>query len=308
MTSIADQTNDTKHSDQFLADSDSFILADIELSRLAVVLYLTNLLRLWLVGHEQSRLQHGGAGWIDQAELIPAYERITGEQIGDRHLRRLLSRGDGIFWTRCNDRLYLAGIARLAEELVILAGLRGLAGAIATNRPGNLKSVWLNMRGSHQQFEANIYAAWFAGKRDTTIARETLESLFGRDQTTLRRWESTRLRGLVDVIPGYATTRHISELPSDGATWNKRAQEYVWQLPNTYVSTARQSVHNGQRRKVQRAVDGPTIGAGADTHRRYFDTYKAMRNADRRHQARGPRYYFRGHWRGNNFFSVGLGL
>jgi len=306
MTSIADQTAHTKHSETFLETSNSQILGDVELGRLAVALYLVNLFRLWLIGHQVSKTSRHGCGWILQDELLAGFEAFTGVSMVDRHFRRLLKRGSGTFWIKSGDRLYLVGVASVAAELCIMAGLRGLESVIATNRPGDLKSSYIDISGNHQQFEANIYAAWLGSKNHTTIARATLESLWNRDQATIRRWERSHLRGLVQVVPGYATTKNISELPSDGATWNKRAGEYIWQLPNTYLMVNRQTDRNGQRHKVRAAVDGPGIGAGADTHKRYFDTYKAMRAAARRHGAAGNRFVFRGRWRDINFFWVGL--
>jgi len=44
---------------------------------------------------------------------LPGY----GVEMTRRHYRRLLAAADGIFWARRGDRLYLAGIARLADEL-----------------------------------------------------------------------------------------------------------------------------------------------------------------------------------------------
>lgn len=304
MTSIADQTDDTMQSEPFLGASDGHLLADVELVRVAVAVMLGNLVRLWLIAHEISKLDYGGRGWIILDDLRPGYERWTGIRMGERHFRRLLKRGEGSLWIRHGDRLYLAGIAAVAADLCIRAGLRNLKHVIATNRPGGLKSAWLDMRGSHEQFEANAYAAWLGCKAHTTIARATLENLWNRDQTTIRRWEQTRLKGRVIVTPGYAITGDVDNLPSDGASWNTRARQFVWQLPNTYRSVVRQTPRNGQRRKVKAAVDGPDLGAGADTHKRYFDTRKRLIQAIRRHPDGPARYWFVNRWRGNNFFGV----
>lgn len=304
MTSIADQTGVNQHSEPFLGESDGFILADVELCRLALVLYLTNLLRLWLIARDISQQKHGGSGWISKTDLLESFTR-TGETMTTRHFRRLIKRGNGTFWTENGDRLYLAGIVAVATELCILAGLRGLGAAIQTNQPGGLKSAWLNITGTHEQFEANIYAAWLGSLRDTTISRAILEALFNRDQTTLRRWEQTRLRGIVQVTPGYAITTDPDRLPSDGVGFNERSQEFIWQLPNTYRVTVRQTPHNGQRRRVKRAVSGPYLGDGAERTRLYFDTLKRLNRAVSRFPEKGQRYAFVGRWRGNNFFSPG---
>lgn len=304
MTSIADQTNDSKHSAPFLGESDGFVLADVELCRLALALYLTNLLRLWLIARDISQQKHGGSGWILKSELLESFAR-TGQAMTTRHFRRLIKRGDGAWWTVSGERLYLAGIVAVAADLCILAGLRGLGAAIRTNQPGGLKSAWLDITGTHEQFEANIYAAWLGSKRDTTISRAILESLFNRDQTTLRRWEQTRLRGIVRVTPGYAITTDPDRLPSDGVGFNARSREFIWQLPNTYRVTVRQTPHNGQRRRVKRAVSGPYLGDGAERTRLYFDTRKRLIRAILRHPGSIQRYAFVGRWRGNNFFSPG---
>jgi len=287
--------------------SDTELLIDAELGRVAVAVYVASEFRIWVIARELSRTRHGGSGWIDQAALwqaLPSY----GVTMTRRHYRRLLAAGAGVLWTMAADRLYLASIARLADELCIMAGLRNLEAVIATNTPGGYKSVWIPVSGTIEQFEANVYAGWLGAKADATIARQTLEGLWNRDATTLRRWEQKRLAGKVIVTPGYAITSDVEKLPSDGATWNKRAKQFVWQLPNTYRSTVRQTPRNGQRRKVKQAVDGSYIGAGADTHRTYFDTLSGLNRAIRRHPSDHKRYAFIGRWRSNNFFSPGADI
>jgi len=184
-----------------------------------------------------------------------------------------------------------------------MAGLRNLEQVIATNTPGGYKSVYIPISGSIQQFEANVYAGWLGAKVDCTIARQTLSGLWNRDATTLRRWEQTRLEGRVIVTPGYAITTDQDNLPGDGVSYNKRSKQFIWQLPNTYRSTVRQTPRNGQRKRVQKAVNGPYSGAGADTHRLYFQTLTGLKRAMKTvNTLQHRRYAFINRWRGNNFF------
>lgn len=276
-------------------------MLDPELGRVAVGLHKAALLRLWLLGRRLSSAA-GGAGWCQTTTLWSAVGNVRGWQITRRHFRRLLTKGDGLFWTRHNDRLYLTGIAKLAQELCVLAGLRGRGELIETNSPGMLKSVWVPLDGSHEQFEAHIYLSWLSAKHSKTFSRELLEKLWGRTANTLRQWESAHLSETLTVIPSFALVQDNETPIHYGADYHPAMHSRVFQLPNTYAARARQHPHSGQRRKVQHTVTGPFMAQGADTRKLYFESVKDCSRAIQRHSGDYMRFAFVSRRKGSNYF------
>ncbi|HEX2618908.1 MAG TPA: hypothetical protein VHL11_02145, partial [Phototrophicaceae bacterium] len=91
------------------------IKLDPELGRLAIALNCASPLRLWLLGRE---LSPNGCGWIGLAELrAKAQEQQL--KLRSRQFRRLIARGEGVFWRQDHgtQRLYLEGIVDLAVYL-----------------------------------------------------------------------------------------------------------------------------------------------------------------------------------------------
>ncbi len=284
---------------------------DPELGRLAVGLGRAAELRLWAIARQRSTTQHGGRGWVTvealKADLDPA------RAYSKRHLRRLLAAGHGVFWQYSGHRVYLAGVQKLAGALARQAAAV-CPSLIATNIPGRMKDVYLPVGGTHEQWEALLYAGWLAAKNDPTIARATLEALFNRTAETLGRWERVRLAGVVLVTPGYAQVMagdtldadsggQIIYIPEGAKAYEDRAGVLFlrWQLPNTYRSHIRQHPHKGQGRKVRQAVASSLAGEPLEVmaegqprnSRRYYEDVKRLKVALRR-QGAGVRYLFLG--------------
>lgn len=282
-------------------DSPDQVLIDSELGRLSVALKLAAAFRFWLVGHHLSR-QRGGCGWAAIDDLWAAVLEVPDYEITRRHFRRILQEGNDVFWKTSQDRIYLTSITNLAADLMIEAGLRGLSSVIETNQPGGYKSVWIPIGGSHEQWEASLYAGWLGAKAHTTIARDTLAGLWNRSPKTLRRWEQSRLADRLTVVPNYAAVQNPEISPAEDTFYDSKIKSKAYQLPNTYQVAARQTPRNGQRQKVRRAVTGSYLGAGADTRRLYFETMKGLQAAYRR-QPDGPmRFTFLFHRRGSNYW------
>lgn len=280
--------SNSRHLNSQSDDDDLMVLVDVELARVAIGLYLGALLRLWLIGHHVSRVRYSGRGWVTVDELWNMLSQI-GITMTRRHFRRLLQRGDGQFWSIYKERVFLRSIVFVAEELSIEAGLQG-GGLIATNQPGGLKSVWLPINGSHERWEAFVYAGWLAAHGAPTIARATLSGLFNRTDKTLRQWEKTHLAETVNVVPGYAVMNEVAEQPAEHAFYDKAVQSWVYQIPNTYQAALRQTPYDGQRRKVKHAVNPAGFGACGDKKRVYFATYKGLKRAIKRDDDPGNRF------------------
>lgn len=297
-----------------------YIRLDPDLGRLAIGLNRGAELRLWAIARQRSTAQHGGRGWVTVEELRALSDEAR--PYSKRHLRRLLAGGHGVFWQYSGWRVYLAGVQKLAGALAQQAQAVNPA-LIATNIPGRMKDVYLPAGGTHEQWQALIYAGWLAAKNAPALSRATLQKLFNRTAETLARWERARLAGLVEVIPGYAQVDARDTLdPESGAQAvyvPEGAKAYAgpdgavylrWQIANTYSSTIKQHNHKGQQRKVRTAVfaacnQPPDVMAGGPPvkARRYFENRKALQRAIRRHGSSSPRLYFLGQdWRGRHIW------
>jgi hypothetical protein len=276
------------------------IRVDWELGRLSIPLQLASPFRLWVLARDITRSEQG-SGVITRRSL---WEKVQAYRIPctKRHFNRLLKDGNGRFWYCVGKKLFLRGIQPVACWMTALAREAGVP--TEGNLPGN-RDVLLDPSGSLEQWEGMLYAGWYAGrgekgKGDVTIARETLAGLFGRDETTLRRWEQDRLQHIVTVQPNIAQYApdddelDIDHIPAHAQPYLAQIRttegiaheaRLMWQLPNTYHSAVRTHAHKGQASKVRRAarrsIDDPAaIKRGGQT-RRYFQSAKALKARQR---------------------------
>ena len=157
-----------------------------------------------------------------------------------------------------------AHVAALLTEMALAAHI----GRIERNRPGT-REMYVPVAGSLEQWEAQLYAAWFAYRNNPTISRSELSHLFGRDKTTLRHWEQARLAGQLTVRHNYAQCpnvdeffQHIPHYATSYTAWvrwkgaPRKIARIRWQLPNTYlVGAIKQHHKKGQASKVRRRVN-----------------------------------------------------
>ncbi len=265
---------------------------DPELGRLAIVLHEVAPLRLWVVGRELVRTTNP-SGKVSRQDLRQALEQY-GVKYTPRHIRRVLAEGEGTYWNCDGERVFLRSWEHVATQLTRRA-TKDHVGDIPHNRPGR-QDMLVPVAGSLEQWEAALYAAWFSNRNCPTIARETLEKLFGRDQTTLRRWEAQRLEGVLTVQRNYAqcpdVARYYDLIPSHVVGYwalvregkrSKLVQRLRWQIANTYqVSGIRQHVHKGKAKKVRKVVnrtaDMPVDSMHDGWHRLYFDPLWKLRS------------------------------
>jgi hypothetical protein len=289
---------------------------DPELGRLAVLLALTQPFRLWLIGRELTR-DADGSGQITTSALTAAMKRF-GVTCDARTVRRLLACGDGTFWNRDRNRLFLRSWGYVAVQLTTEAARRRGA-RLERNRPGR-REIHASVAGSKERFEAQLYAAWLTARQNPTISRGELTALFGCDKKTLRRWEKKHLVGIVkpranfaqcpdwetfyDVIPEHAVDYRAAVRHNGRTQYTRRLR---WQLPNTYLTTGLKEHHRaGQARKVRRAVNAELslpapFGRGGPL-KLYFDKPEYLHRMLRKNPEAGPRYV----WRGEDQSSKGI--
>ncbi|MEO8396529.1 MAG: hypothetical protein ABI700_26280 [Chloroflexota bacterium] len=304
-------------SDGLTEASIATLQVDPELGRLCVALHLAAPLRIWVVIRQFVR-EHDGSGWIERKrlrELLKTYQIVC----SDRHLRRILTNGEDIFWNVTRQRVYMRSWAHLAATLTETA-LAAHSGRIERNRPG-VREMYVPVAGSLETWEAQLYAAWFAYRNNPTISRSELSALFNRDKTVLRRWEKTRLVGMLTLRHNYAQCpnaeaffQHIPAYATSYVAWvrwqgrPRRIARIRWQLPNTYVAGAYKQHHRkGQASKVRKRVNRVTETKPADERRGgwprlYFDQAETLRKFVRKHPEAEARYV----WRGENRFRQGI--
>lgn len=275
------------------------IRVDWELGRLSIGLQRAHQFRLWVLARDITRSEEG-SGVINRRSL---WEKLQAYRIPctKRHFNRLLKEGQGRFWFCAGQRLFLRGIQPVASWMTGMAREGRIP--TETNLPGN-RDVLLDPSGSLEQWEGMLYAGWMAGrgekgKWDVTIARETLEGLFGRDATTLRRWEQDRLQPILTVQPNIAQyapdeeEMDIGHIPAHAQPYlaqirtregMRQEVRLMWQLPNSYHSSIQTHAHKGQASKVRRAVrsiDDPADVKRGGEKRRYFQSAKALKARQR---------------------------
>ena len=301
---------------QTLPDAPAEIRVEPELGRAAVALKLAALYRLYVIAREMTR-RGDGSGRAPKRALKKQLARY-GVRYSREHLSRLLRAGEGLFWNRSSRTLYLFNPARVAAAMVKIDPL-----VFVTNRPGT-RDMYLSPSGTLEQWEATLYAAWLAHRGNPTIARETLEQLFGRSADTLRLWEERHLSGQLRVRTNYTqcphpnleTARYLDHIPEHSQAYRgyvrfqgqwREVLRLYWQTCNTYqVSGIRQHPRRGQASKVRKCIndllDQPANErrGGSLRFKRYFDTPEGLkRHVDKY----GGVYYL---WRGENAKGYGI--
>ncbi|WP_420640516.1 hypothetical protein [Candidatus Leptofilum sp.] len=185
---------------------------------------------------------------------------------GKRQLRNLLQDGEGVYWHRDKEHVWLRSAARVAFAL----GVDRLTG-----RPVALPTAAL--LDGIGTFRAHLYAAFHSGRAKETphgdqampIARETLEQLSGVGRSSQRNYEE---RIGVDVQANFAVGDLSTKENQEKRAWAKgqalfelkdyRGQQgrkgktyLAWQLPNSYSGQHRHRPRGRQKRINRKLKD-----------------------------------------------------
>ena len=175
---------------------------------------------------------------------------------GRRQLRNLLKQGEGPFWQRDGERMWLRGMAKVAARLGV---------ARLSSRPVNLPvSVLL---GGVGDVKAHFYASFHSGRRQAPISRETLTEVTGVSARTQLRYE-----GQVGVSKRHnlAVGERLTAARLEERAWARgtavftftdylgrqgpaRQQYIAWHLPNSY-SGPHAPARRGRMRKINREL------------------------------------------------------
>lgn len=257
--------------------------------------------RLWLLLHHLDPAGRGALR-IDSIVKTITPKSAALRLCGKRQLRNLLRAGDGLFWTRDKEYIWLRSVAKVAVGL----GVTRLLG-----RPLSLPlSVLLDGIGT---FRAHLYAAFHSGRRKETqagsqampIARDTLTELSGVGRSSQRTYEA---QAGVGVQTHYALGERLTAANEAERAWRqgtavfqfcdydgqqgKPGQTYLaWQLPNSYVGGHEQRPKGRQRRINRQLKDlvtkgtpgnvGGASGAQSSRQRYYVQGKQAVQAAAR---------------------------
>jgi hypothetical protein len=183
---------------------------------------------------------------------------------GQRQLRNLLHDGEGIFWTRGEEHIWLNSAAKVASMLDVER---------LTGRPVALPVAAL-LEGIGA-FRANLYTAFHSGRTKETpygeqvmpIARETLTVLSGVGRSSQRAYEG---RVGIEVQANFAIGDLSTKEKQENRAWvhgqalfelkdyrgrqGKKGKTYLaWQLPNTYIGQ-HQHRPKGRQKRINRKL------------------------------------------------------
>ena len=219
--------------------------------------------RLWLMLRYFDQ-QGSGQLRIDIIRQHLTKKTSTLFMCGQRQLRNLLRDGEGVFWTRNKERVWLYSAARVAFALDVER---------LTGQPvGVPVSALLEGIGN---FRAHLYAAFHSGRKKETphgtqvmpIARDTLAGLSGVGQSSQRAYET---KAGVKVQANFAVGEVAQEEIRENRAWvqgqalfelkdyrgqqGKKGKTYLaWQLPNTYLGK-HQHRPKGRQKRINREL------------------------------------------------------
>jgi hypothetical protein len=230
--------------------------------------------RVWLL---LRHIDRAGRGWVDVEE---ARRRLTKKDAGLRvcgwrQLRNLLRQGEGVFWERDKERVWLRSTTKAAASL----GVVRLSG-----RPVALPVTALCQ--GIGEVRAHFYASFHSGRADVDgeampIARATLEAITSVPPRTQRKYEE---RVGAAVRENYAIGEAKTEEALQERLWQhgravfalidrkgvhgEKNREYVaWQMANSYTGPHEQRPRGRQRhlnRKLADLRDNGDAGNGRD--------------------------------------------
>jgi hypothetical protein len=221
--------------------------------------------RLWLL---LRHLDVAGRGWIEikQARRLLTRKGSPLRAFGWRQMRKLLAHGEGMFWLRDGQRLWLRSALKVAMTLSINR---------FNNSPVALPlSILLQSIGL---VRAHFYASFHSGRtqekqgaaRPAPIARATLQTLCQTSRRTLRQYEK---RTGVQMQRNFAVGKPLAVKDFQDQSWERGravfrlrdrggqvgregADYTAWQLPNSYSGPHKLRPKGRQKRMNRELAD-----------------------------------------------------
>jgi len=221
--------------------------------------------RIWLL---LRHLDADGRGWLS-IEEVRARLASKGEPLrvcGWRQMRNLLATGDGVFWRRKKERIWLFGVMKTAVSLQV---------PYLQQRPVAVPAIALAK--SIGTARAHLYATFHSSrvKADGTaspIARATLTDLSALSGHTQRKYErqasvtaksnysvgekigGTAVRGTEAEEQAWQNGRAAFTLTDKKGKQGQADNSYLaWQLPNSYAGPHAHQPR-GQQKRINRKL------------------------------------------------------
>lgn len=234
--------------------------------------------RVWLL---LKYLDKNGRGWLDKRESIFRLTDKTSDlhMCGQRQLRNLLAKGEGVFWQVDRQRIWLKSVTKVAMQLdVDRLQYKPVAVSVSilTQKIGVVR--------------AHLYASLHSARSEAPISRDKLAELSNVNPRIQRRYEKI---AKVKKQTNYAIGQQANDQSLQEKAWQQghatftltdfngkqgqAGKSYLaWQLPNSYAGPHAQLAKGQQKRINQELTDlfmqGMT-GNGRDSRldRRFFD-------------------------------------
>jgi hypothetical protein len=221
--------------------------------------------RIWLL---LQYMDETGAGWIAVEEARQRFTRKDSSLriCGWRQLRKLLARGEGLFWQRNNDRIWLRSTIKVAAALSVQR---------LTGHPVKLPLDTL-LQGIGK-VRAHFYASFHSGRNESMagtahskpISRAALQEICQVSRRTQHRYEqqaAVRRQGNF-AIGSQSSTEEIQEqawlrgravfrfVDHAGKMGPKGINYTAWQLPNNYFGPHERQPKGRQKRMNRELAD-----------------------------------------------------
>ncbi|MEM7114878.1 MAG: hypothetical protein AAF614_20750 [Chloroflexota bacterium] len=216
--------------------------------------------RVWLL---LRHLDMAGRGWhtLESVRVLLTIEEAPHRLCGWRQLRKLLGRGDGIFWERRNGHLWLRNTAKVAATLGV-EKLNGRSVALPLN------TLLQPIGHIRAHFYASFHSSRSHDKRGAApISRETLAKLSNTNRQTQRLYEAK-----IGIRPQqhFALGRATNPAAQEETLWQKGKAAFIftdhqgqhgaalqkyaaWQLPNSYTGP-HQRLNKGRQKQLNRRL------------------------------------------------------
>jgi hypothetical protein len=247
--------------------------------------------RIWLL---LRYLDGQGQGWItvDRARVMLTGQASPLRVCGRRQLRNLLRQGEGTFWQRDAERIWLRSAAQVAAALDV-ARLSGRPVALPVRA----------LLAGIGEVKAHLYASFHSGRRSRNpMNRHTLERVTGVPARTQSGYE--KIAGVTGHCNFAVGERYAQEAAQERAWWHGRAtfvfvdhqgfqgetkRRYVaWRLPNSYAG-GHEPCPRGRQKKINRKLKDLVIkraqGNSSGEVSRLFHSHGAA--AAKTHSRRG---------------------
>jgi hypothetical protein len=219
--------------------------------------------RIWLL---LKYLDDSGRGWISVAAARDSLSRKNAELrvCGWRQMRKLLARGEGLFWRRAGDRIWLRSAAKVAAAL----GVVRLSGSpVAFPVDTLLQGIGDARAHLFATFHSSRVPISAVGATDKLIARKTLRDLSRVSRQTQTQYER---RANVKRSSNFAIGGRCNTINQQSSAWRhgratfrfrdeagrlgqKGAEYTAWQLPNNYVGPHGRRP-KGQQKRINREL------------------------------------------------------